>query len=167
MTGVQTCALPIFFVQLRVRVIQPTLAYLGLDEPAAINLVLGTAAQESAGQFLAQYPTGPARGFWQIEPATHHDLLDNYVAFHPDIKARLDELAFAAMDRDQQLVVNLAYSAAICRLLYRRAPRPLPAPDDLAGLGTYWKEFYNTPLGAGKAEEWVANYLRLVGAPSA
>ena len=101
------------FLQLRYLVIGPTLAYLGLSDPAATNLLLGTAAQESGFRFLAQYPTGPARGIYQIEPATHHDLLDNFVKFHPDLVARLSELVFAACDRDQQLTVNLSYATAI------------------------------------------------------
>ncbi|HEV2650775.1 MAG TPA: hypothetical protein VGU69_05935, partial [Rhizomicrobium sp.] len=62
----------IFFAQLANVVVRPTLARLGLnDGPVALNLLLGTAAQESGGTYLAQYPTGPALGLWQIEPNTH------------------------------------------------------------------------------------------------
>jgi hypothetical protein len=154
------------FLQLRYLVIEPTLAYLGLSDPAATNLLLGTAAQESGFRFLAQYPTGPARGIYQIEPATHHDLLDNFVKFHPDLAARLSELVFAACDRDQQLTVNLSYATAIARLLYLRAPGPMPKPTDIPGLAAYWKQHYNTPLGAGQPEEFVANFQRYIGEPS-
>jgi hypothetical protein len=155
------------FIQLRTLVIEPTLTYLGLAEPAAINLLLGTAAQESGMQYLAQYPTGPARGIYQIEPATHHDLLDNFVKFHPELQVRLNKLVFDALDGDQQLVVNLSYATAICRLLYRRAPAPLPAATDIPGLGAYWKQHYNTPLGAGHPDEFVANFQRHIGDPAA
>lgn len=152
------------FQQLRVRVVQAALASLGLDSAAAINLVLGTAAQESACRYLAQYPTGPALGFWQIEPATHDDLLTSTLVSQPKLATGLAALA-APGDRVDQLAWNLRYAAAVCRLLYWRAPRPLPEADDLVALSRYWKDFYNTPKGAGTPEEFQRNYLTHIGAP--
>jgi hypothetical protein len=154
-----------FFLQLRELVVIPTLTHLGLDSPAARNLVLGTAAQESGGSYLAQLG-GPALGFWQIEPATHGDLLINFVAHRPELDSKLEALMTAAADGlALEMAWNLRYGCAVCRLLYYRIPAPLPEAADLAGLGAYWKQFYNTPLGAGTADEWVTSFRNLIGEP--
>jgi hypothetical protein len=47
-----------------------------------------------------------------------------------------------------QLVGNLPYGAAICRLKYLRAPQALPNPKDAAAMAAYHKQIYNTALGA-------------------
>ena len=151
--------------QLDALAILPALAALDLDSPAARSLVLGTAAQESGGRVLAQYPSGPALGFWQVEPATHDDLLDRFLPGRPDLALRLDGLAVPGAERHAQLATNLIYGAAICRLIYFRVPEPLPEAGDVAGLGAYWKRWYNTPAGAGTAAEWAASFNRLIGDP--
>lgn len=155
-----------FFIQLRTRVVAPALAALGLgDGDVAVNLVLGTAAQETGGRFLAQYPAGPALGLWQEEPATHDDMMTNFLVFRPQLAARLAALAVPGMDRADQLTWNLRYAAACCRLRYDRAEQPLPATTDPHLLGAYWKAHYNTPQGAGTVDEFVRNFQTHIGAP--
>jgi hypothetical protein len=147
-------------------VIRPTLARLPFgDAPrgAAENLLLGTIAQESGAQYLAQYPTGPALGFFQMEPATHQDILTNFIEVRPALKAAVDGLAAADPARDSQLVTNVAYATAVARCLYRRIPNPLPLANDVAGLAAYYKQFYNTPLGAATTYDFIANYSRCIG----
>ena len=64
---------------------------------------------------------------------------------------------------EQQLTGNLFYATAVARLLYWRAPRKLPAPDDIWGLAHYWKDFFNTVEGKGRVEHFVHRagpYLR-------
>ena len=61
---------PLNVRDLRVEVIRPALRALDLWSPAAEDLVLGTAAQESGLAYLRQIGGGPALGLWQIEPAT-------------------------------------------------------------------------------------------------
>ncbi len=149
--------------QLRARVIEPALGYLQLPGgEAAIRLLLGTVAQESGARFLAQYPTGPALGLFQIEPATLDDLEENFLRARPELARRMGGLYAAWPERKLQLASNLIFAAAVCRLIYWRAPDPLPAADDIDGLGKYWKRFYNTAGGAGAVAEFVANYRRLV-----
>jgi hypothetical protein len=149
--------------QLRARVIEPALGFLGLPGgEAAVRLVLGTAAQESGFAALAQLH-GPALGPWQIEPATHHDLLENFLESRPELDKKLALLAAGWPSLTQQLASNLCYAAAVCRLIYFRAPDALPDADDIDGLGKYWKRFYNTASGAGSVGEFVANYRRYIG----
>jgi hypothetical protein len=156
----------IFFGQLASLVVRPTLARLPFnDGPVGLNLTLGIAAQESGGQALAQVPTGPALGLWQIEPATHQDVWDNYLKFKPDLAATIAGFAFASMPRDMQLAANLAYACAIARLICRRAPEPLPSSSEPALLGAFWKTHYNTAGGAGAVDEFVRNFALHIGDP--
>ena len=156
----------IFFNQLAGLVVRPTLARLPFgDGPIAFNLLLGTAAQESGGKYLAQYPTGPALGLLQIEPPTHQDLLTNYLAFRPDLDAALASFAAPQPPRDMQLASNLAYAFAVARLIYHRAPAPLPTSSDPATLGAYYKTHYNTAGGAATVDEFVRNFALCIGEP--
>lgn len=140
--------------QLREYVIRPTLQRIGLWSQAAENLVYGTGLVESAYTFLDQTTPGPgpAYGFWQMEEATHNDLWANYLKYQHELRDVL-----LVMSGQGGLLVppvttlhgNMFYAAAMCRVHYRRVQKALPAADDAAGLAAYWKEFYNTPLGAG------------------
>lgn len=146
--------------QFRDLIVKPALGYLGLSSEAAMQLVLGTAAQESGFHWIAQ-EKGPALGFFQTEPATLKDLYANFLAFQSKLLIPLSRLLGAWPGSPTQLATNPLYAAAVCRLIYFRAEQPLPAADDLTGLATYWKTHYNTADGAGTVAEWVANYKEL------
>lgn len=134
----------------------------GFKSRAAQELLLGTVAQESNFKHLVQIG-GPALGFYQIEPATFRDLYANYLAFKPDLKARVDQLASIRFEpRERQLVSNLSYATAIARLIYYRSPIALAAAGDIAGHARVWKRVYNTPLGRGTEAEFINNYQRFV-----
>lgn len=138
--------------QLKHLIVAPTLTAIGLNSPAAVNLVTGTALVESGAAALSQIGGGPALGLWQMEPFTENDCWGSYLAFQPDLAARVRALmvpAVSAAARTNQLVGNLPYAAAMCRIKYRRAAAPLPAADDAAGLAGYWKAAYNSADGAG------------------
>lgn len=146
--------------QLRELVIRPTLKHLELWSPAAENLVLGTALVESKAEYLRQI-RGPALGLWQMEPATHDDIWDNYLKYQRDLALRVDELTTpaAVTHGAAELVGNLYYGAAMCRVLYRRVREPLPSERDAAGMAAYWKRFYNTELGAGTVEKALPRFI--------
>lgn len=150
-------------VQLRSQVIRPVLQGLDLWTPAAEQLVLLTAAQESRLTYIKQLGTGPALGLWQIEPATHADLWTNWLQHRPLLANRV--LAITRVRTPDasswqvdpvNLQWSLAYGAAICRLIYRRRPEPMPAHGDLPGMAAYWKKWFNTPKGAGTVTQFLA-----------
>ena len=154
--------------QFRGFVVRPTLYQLGLWSLAAENLLVGTAIHESGGLNYIDQVTGPgdttlgpAYGLYQIEEATLNDLFDNFLKFRP----RLAEMAIALEapmpKRVLQLVTNLAFATAVARLIYYRAPDPLPGADDIPGLAACWKKNYNTVAGKGRVEDWIAAYRRL------
>jgi hypothetical protein len=49
----------------------------------------------------------------------------------------------------------------MARLVYLRAPSPLPQDDDIEALAAYWKKYYNTDLGAGKVQDFIKHYSTL------
>lgn len=147
--------------QLRAEVIRPVLEHLGLGGDAAEELLLGTAIQESrCGTYLRQLGGGPALGVFQMEPATHDDIWDNYLRYQLQLAGKVGALLAPWPDRAPQLVGNLAYATAMARVHYRRVPAALPAAGDLLAQARYWKRWYNTPLGAGTPEEYIAAWRR-------
>lgn len=150
---------------------------------AAERLLIGTAIQESRLRHLRQLGSGPALGLYQIEPATHQDVWENWVRHRDEVAAFLQltvpwhkgavqirpedaerEVGRGGVvfgwPRDHWLVSNLVYATAIARLVYYRQPYALPDAHDLPALGAYWKRHYNTIQGAGTSEEFVRNFER-------
>jgi hypothetical protein len=161
--------------QLKIFVIEKTLAYLGQGLPgfnchSAVELLLGTIAQESQFEFLDQVTgpndttLGPAIGPYELEPATTKDNFDNFLNF-PQNRALCDRvmsLLAARPSMDEQLATNWAFATAMARIKYWRSSVPLAAPGDVAGHAHVWKQVYNTPQGAGTEAQFIANYERLV-----
>ena len=148
------------------RVIAPAIEILAgveprIDSPSARVLLLGTAIQESGLAALEQRG-GPALGFFQIEPATLADVYHRYLAKRrPDLLAAVDGLKAPGIDAADQLAGNMLFACAIARIRFWMVPAPpLPAADDLDGLGEYWDRFYNRNPAHGTAAEWVAAYRR-------
>jgi hypothetical protein len=136
--------------QLKYAVVEPALLAIGLAGTAALNLVTGTALVESGAQYVQQI-NGPALGLWQMEPATEQDCWTNFLGYNTALAAQVKALLapYNSVDqRTQQLVSNMLYAAAMCRIKYRRAAPPLPAYNDAAGMADYHKSVYNTALGA-------------------
>lgn len=151
--------------QLRDLVIVPTLQIMRMHSEAAVNLLLGTCAQESAmGEYIAQI-NGPALGIFQMEPATFRDIWQNYIAYNDDIEAMVRQDFRGRPNNPSQLVSDLRCATVMTRLHYRRRPEPLPKADDVWGLGAYWKQHYNTENGRGTVEEFVRNFERYVMGP--
>ncbi len=146
----------------RLHVVRATLIYMRMWSEPAEELLLGTAAQESGLRYLRQFNAGPARGVYQIEPATHDDIAGRYLKRKPALRKRVAALRATEPSAIDQLATNLAYATAIARLRYWMDPEPLPEANDIDGLAAYWKRVYNTPRGRGRASEFTANYHRLV-----
>ena len=125
-------------------VIKPTLDQLGLDQPGASFLLLGTGLVESNLARVRQVGGGPALGVYQMEPATHDDIWENWLPRNLDLAHEIERLAAQWPHGATQLMGNLAYATAMARCLYRRRPEPLPLPLDIEGHALYWKTYWNT-----------------------
>ena len=150
--------------QFRLQIVRQTLEYLAPEIPysrAAEDLIVGTAMQESRLTYLKQLGSGPALGLLQMEPATHHDIHDNYLAYRPDLDLKIIRLAARRWHGPvppEEMIYNLAYAVAMTRVHYFRKSDPLPREGDVEAMALYWKEHYNSKLGKGTPEEFVKNY---------
>ena len=146
-------------------IIRPVLRDMGMYSVAAEQLVAGTIAHESLmGAFLRQQG-GPALGVAQMEPVTHDDIWDNYLKYHPELVSKLEVATWTDLGKVHPadlLVCNLKYAVAMCRIKYYRVSGALPLAGDVQGLAGYWKQNYNTPLGRGVVNDFIANYSKFV-----
>jgi hypothetical protein len=128
----------------------------GFYSEAAVNLLLGTAAQESRfGTYFRQCGGGPALSPFQIEPKTFEWLQEKY---HNDF-------VILRYTHSNMLETNLDLSILVARLRYRAVPKPLPPADSVTALAAYYKKFYNSPLGKATVTQFIDNYKRYVGTP--
>lgn len=146
--------------QLR-NLVERVLTALDLYTPSAVELVLGTIAQESAGgEYIRQVGGGSALGICQMEPATFRDIVEHYLRYHPDLAKKVMSVTGVNALRSEYSEYNHALSIAMCRVHYLRVKETIPT--DLSGWAGYWKEHYNTRSGKGTPEEFICNYKRLV-----
>jgi hypothetical protein len=158
--------------QLREYVIRPALKRVDLWSPAAEDLLLGTAAHESAmGTYIKQIK-GPALGIYQIEPATHLDIWENYLKYKTGLRDKIiatippmlrnTRQGFERRGEHSMLITDLAYATIMARICYLRAPTALPPEGDLQGYAAYWKQYFNTPLGAGTEQQYAAHFQKYI-----
>ena len=158
--------------QFRAEIVRPALKAAELWSEAAENLVVGTAVQESVLAWVKQRGAGPALGFYQMEPATADDICHRFLATRPSLAVRLGRATWphcqnptayshlGTKDIARLLVEDLRFATIMCRLRYWMMPAPLPEAHDIDALARYWKHYYNTVLGSGKAVEWAEKYRR-------
>ncbi len=134
-------------------VIKPALESIDLYSIPAERLILFTGYVESRYQYLKQFPKGPAKGFWQMEPETYYDLIKwlNY-----DTNKNLKEKILKSLNihdflDDDALIWNLRYAVIMTRCKYLTCKPPLPSIQDAEAMSNYHKTFYNGG-GLGKAD---------------
>lgn len=142
--------------------IHSTLSPLNLYSAAAEELLMATCAQESALGTYRRQMGGPALGIFQMEPGTFNDIWANYLAYHSTLATQVTALAATSPPRPIELTTNDPFAIAMCRVHYLRAPGALPGATDLVALWEYYKQHYNTPLGAATAQQFYKNYHKLV-----
>jgi len=111
------------------------------------------------GTFLVQLGGGPALGIFQMEPNTHDDIWLNFLQYREALAGEIRG-QYMVNGVASELVWNLAYATAMCRMHYLRKPGAIPT--SVEGMAAYWKKHYNTELGKGTEEEFIANYNRYV-----
>ena len=130
--------------------------------PEAVDLVLSTGIVESRYEYIRQMGDGPARSFWQVEPASAVDNCQHYLKYRSDLmkscaKASLVDVKYWQIYDEELwseiLEKNIASGIVHCRLKYRRVPKKLPST--LEGQAKYWKKYYNTESGKGDPEHYV------------
>jgi hypothetical protein len=97
-----------------------------------------------------------------MEPATHDDIWQNFLQYKRELASKVSELSTpAALTAGAlELVGNLYYAAAMCRVHYARVRAQLPKDSEFGDMANYWKQYYNTTLGAGIAKEAVPHFYK-------
>lgn len=150
--------------QLLELIITPTHKYMGgnYQSDSADLLSLCTAAIESDCGYYIKQVNGPALGIWQMEPATHEDILANCNAIIKFGKIELEVLdlstnGFSCTNDD--LINSPKYACAMARLKYSMDSNPLPKvtgnrKEDERDFYDYYKRVYNTELGKSTFAKW-------------
>jgi hypothetical protein len=160
--------------ELRRWIIIPTLKIMGLyvdsttkeafESESQVRLLLGTVAQESSmGEHLRQlgfeHYNGGAFGIYQIETATHNLVLEwlqnNKENIYEEVCAMRSDISTKSLS--EHLIFNLYYATAIARSLYLSINEPLPTADDVDGLASYYKRFYNRN-GKATEQQFIDNF---------
>lgn len=149
--------------QLKEVAIKPSLNAVGLYSPAAVNLLLGTCAQEtSLGQYLVQsnmnlYAGGI--GIFQMQKQPYDELWAHFIDSSVSMKAKIQlYLGYSGKPPAQRMATDLSLAAIMCRLYYLRVSEPLPDANDIIGMAKYWKKYYNTYAGRGIEDQFIRNY---------
>jgi len=148
--------------QLLTHVVRPVLSSIGLPGTASEMLVMGTAAQESQFSAIMQTGGGPAVSMWQMEPNTVKDTWGRMPVKYRSIVA--NDFMFRAFSLFEQLPGNLYLGAAMCRLIYYMKPFRLveisnsPVHNWSGYIAEIWKQYYNTPKGAGTVDQFITNW---------
>lgn len=151
-----------YLIDILEQVIYPAIEGLGdgRTEQKAAELVLGTGLVESGYHDIVQDGGGPALGWFQMEPATHDSLWENWLGYRPEIANQVMHNGNVQPGRQgaSLLTWNMRYAAAMCRIRYLRTPDMIP--HTLEGYAAMWKKHYNTPLGAGRPQKFIDLWRR-------
>ena len=135
------------------KIIAKTLKKVDLYSEEAAALIFETGQAEARYGALEQMGNGPAKGFFQCEPATMEDCIENYINYRPELKKALNSLGFIEDDPIFSLTTNLAIQVFFCRIKYRRDKDPIP--KNMRDRADYWKRVYNTEGGKGTVSHYM------------
>ena len=128
----------------------------------AIEMILVTGIVESRYKYITQLGSGPAKGFYQIEPKTCIDNLQHYLSHRKSLMKKCADASLVDLkywqSYDESLWADILESSiragiVHCRLKYWRFPKRLPNTTE--GKAKYWKKYYNTEGGKGQPKKWI------------
>lgn len=121
------------------------------------------AAHEShSGKFRRQVG-GPARGIFQMEPATRKDIWDNFLKYNTKLKQAVLSMGHGPMS---DLENDDGYACVMAACLFARFQAKNPVPKDLEGMAAHCKRFYNSMAGKATPEKYLADYNRIMDGTS-
>ncbi|MGL6010988.1 MAG: hypothetical protein ACRC0J_05650 [Shewanella oncorhynchi] len=143
--------------QLRKLVIEPVLVQMDMYSDEAVRLLLMIVAHESQKGYYISQVRGPAKGIYQMEPATHDDVRRFLRAKLKILKVDKFRMVGAVTDTSDEMVGNLYYATAMARAFFLRFPEALPKGSDYE-LAVYAKRRWNTIAGKATAEDYLRAY---------
>ena len=131
-----------------------------LESPDVKTLLLATAAAESDLRARFQDSGGDAIGLFQIEYGTFRDLWRRAIPVRrPALWRAMRERFGGAVDGDikfEELQKNDTLCALFALVKYSESGRPFPPASDFQAQARFYKEIYNTALGAGSEDRFLA-----------
>jgi hypothetical protein len=135
----------------------------------AIELVLTTGIVESGYRYIRQI-SGPAKGFYQVEPKSAYDNVKSYLSFRKTLAKKCADISYTPKeywtkgtveDWEKILEGNITAGILHCRLKYWRSPGAIPSTTE--GMAEYWKKNYNSELGAGTIGHYMDAVTKYLG----
>lgn len=150
--------------------IAETISEIAMHSDDAEELLMLTCAVESEfGRNLVQLNNGPAIGIFQMEPATHDDIVVRWLSVETSDRMKTKAYVHKAFNKycgtlltSDVMRWNLKYAIILARLKYKSAKEPIPSKNDVVGLAKYWKKYWNTELGDGTVEKAIEKYNKYV-----
>jgi hypothetical protein len=132
---------------------------LKLNTLSAVKLIMGTAATESRmGEFIKHSGGGPGVGVYQVQPVAFRDLVSKMNG-NPKLKGAVFPFSGTSpWPMTNQIAGNMFLATSVCRMIYWFSQEALPPPGDIIGLATYYKEYYDSQIGAKAAEIWLDSW---------
>jgi hypothetical protein len=149
--------------QLRELIIKPALEDLQMLSDDAVELLVFTCAVESMGGSYLKQMNGPALGIYQMEPNTYYDIWQSYLIGKASLYMKLHvNFEVHRVPDSYRLIYDLRFATAMARIHYARVSEILPSHNDVKQLWEYYKNHYNTSLGAATQTQSIQKYLTYI-----
>lgn len=135
--------------------IRDILVYLGAPKkeiPKWVRLLGLTAQVESHLGYYQRQVRGPARGLFQIEPATEKSIWNDYLKYRKELQVKVQSLKHKGVGNLQN---NIAYTTALVYVLYKWRKTDV---NNIKNIDDYWrvyKEKFNTKLGKATYKDFL------------
>lgn len=146
----------------RESIVRPAMQHLGINDPVLEDLLVGTAAVESASGRYNKQIGGVALGMFQVEKETFYDLRDRGL-----LLPLLNELdvPYRVFKGDHFYTAGVALSYYVWKAERYELPEHNYQTQEeymeyLYELAGYWKVHYNSYLGKGSKTGFVSAYFR-------
>ncbi len=128
------------------------------------DLLLETAAVETAMGLIVRQKNGPALSVWQILGFNFVEIREYFAKRDPELLARAMRFYNANHSEEWNRVYNIPWTAAMSLLFYEKATRGsfLIKLDTIDSRGKLWKDIYNTRLGKGTVKRYKQRALEYV-----
>ena len=142
------------------QLIKETLLELDLFSEDAVNLLMGTMAQESDfGTYIKELRGGDGLSFFRMTPYMHAAVCENLKS-RESLTKKIKQTCSVSKLSFEFLLYNIKYAICLAAVFYSMQEDPIPTSID--GYSKYWKEHYNTRAGKGTISQFIFNYKKYV-----
>lgn len=131
------------------------------------DLLMETAAVETALGSIVRQHKGPALSVWQILGFNFVEIRDYFAKYNPELLERAMFFYNQDYSEEWNRVYNIPWTASMSLLFYEKATKGafLEHLGSIESRGRLWKRIYNTRLGKGTVEGYKKRALQYVHLP--